>query len=96
MGIRKPARGTEEERVYNWWWGGSIWDEPKPDEVTWSVMNAAYDAHQERGDSEAAIYELAAREPNRFIGNGMLRRAQGSALQRNPGERAAKNAALRF
>lgn len=95
MAIRKPTRGTEEGRVCNWWWGGSIWDDPKPDEVTWSVMNVAYDIHKERGDAEATIYCLAAQDPNRFIGFGMLRLAQMAALQRNPGERTAKNTTLR-
>jgi len=94
MAIRKPARGTEEERVYNWWWGGSIWEDPTPDEVTWSVMNVAFEAHKERGDSEATVYSLATQEPNRFIGHGMLRLAQWKALQKTPGERTEKNAAL--
>ena len=59
------------------------------------MINVAYDTHKERGDTVATIYEPAARDSNRFIAFGMLRLAQGVALQRNPGERAAKNAALR-
>jgi hypothetical protein len=72
MATRKPAQGTEEERIYNWWWGGSIRGDGNPDEVTYSVMNAAYDALKGNGNTEEMIYELPKIDPNRFISHGML------------------------
>jgi hypothetical protein len=94
MAIRQPTQGTEEERVCNWWWGGSIRGDPRPDEVTWSVMNTAFDTLKSTGNTEEMIYRLPDIDPNRFIGHGMLRVAQWDALRKNPAERAAKNAAL--
>jgi hypothetical protein len=95
MPIHKPEKGTEEEKVYNWWWGGSIWEDPKPDEVTYSVMNEAYDLHKKYGDSEEKIKTLPETNPRKFISHGMLRYAQWDALRKNPAEREAKNAELR-
>lgn len=70
------------------------------DEVAWSVMNAAYNINKERGDSETAIYELDARNPNRVIGNDVLKAAQRAAVSTMPERRAAggaaDNAALRY
>jgi hypothetical protein len=57
-------------------------------------MNVAYTTLKGRGDSEEMIYDLPSRDFNRYISHGMLRVAQGRAIEENPAERAGKNAAL--
>jgi hypothetical protein len=94
MSIRKPKRGSEEERVYRWWWGGSLSGSPKPDETTWLLMNTTYDFHKSKGHSEAQIHELAYIEPGKYLGYGMAQLEQWVAIQKNPQERVAKNAEL--
>jgi hypothetical protein len=59
------------------------------------MMNMMYDLHKRRGHSEAEIHELARREPTIYLGYGMAQLHQWVALQKNPGERAARNAKLR-
>jgi hypothetical protein len=98
MAIRKPQRGTEEERCYKWWWGGSIWGErgnPVPDEASWTKMNTMYDLHKSRGHSETKIHELVHREPSVYLGYGMVQLHQWVNLQMHPEERAVRNAELR-
>ena len=95
MSIRKPRRGSEEERVYRWWWGGSLFGSPKPDETTWLLMNTTYDFHKNERHSEARIHELAHEEPGKYLGFGMAQLEQWVAVQKNPQERGAKNAELR-
>lgn len=93
--FRKPEKDTEEERVYNWWWPGSIWGDPKPDEFTYSLMNMTYDAYKKRGISEERIYKLPETEPNHCFHHGELRQIQGESLRKRPAQREAKNAELR-
>jgi hypothetical protein len=95
MSIRKPRRGSEEERVYRWWWGGSLLGSPKPDETTWLLINTTYDFHKMKRHSEAEIHELARIEPGKYLGYGMAQLEQWVAVQKNPQEREAQNAELR-
>ena len=98
MAIRKPARGTEEERVYDFWWGGSIWHKPEPDEVTYLVMNRAYDHYKNLGFSEEMIFHVPNIDPvKRRITSyhGFLRERQLHERYSNPAMRQAENAALR-
>ena len=96
MPIRKPERRTEEERVYNFWWGGSIWDDPKPDEVSHYHMNRIYDAFKKHGFSEEMIYTLPDTDPDAHpIRRGGFRVVQYNSLRMNPVWREGRNAELR-
>jgi hypothetical protein len=96
MPIRKPERDTEEKRVYNFWWGGSIWDDPKPDELTYYHMNRIYDAFKKYDVSEDNIYTLPDTDPKaESIRRGGFRITQDNSSRINPVWREEKNTALR-
>lgn len=98
MTTRRPASGTTEERIYKWWWGGSLHGEsgrPVPDETAWLEMNIVYDMHQSMGHSEAEIHELGKRHRDIYYGYGVVQLRQWVAMMKAPGKRKVENRELR-
>ena len=70
----RPLLSPEEERVYNFLWGGSIYEKSMmANSPSLERMNKIYDAHKKKGHSEEEIYQLHDGGDPLLINPGLLR-----------------------